>query len=525
MNFAAPRSPKLKRATVCLMAGATIVGSTLWGSVPFVNAATCGALNVSGSSWAGGYGVDSRSNGVDEGTGTSCGSFVANLNANPPQYGEGWQCVELAQRMFNTRGWYSGTFTGVNYASQIYTTASTNGWTTMAQGSITLSSIHPGDMLVTNEGTYGHVMLVDSISGNTISVVDQNAGDGGRDTVSFSNGSLSDGSYTFSGVVHSPNDTLSGGGTTYSSTPAALQFGTEMDVFKRGGDNAIWKDTWQSGGSSWSGWNSLGGTIASDPVAVAYGSEMDVFAIASNGQVVKDTWNGTSWSGWNSLGGTMTGTPSAVVYGSEMDVYARNPNDNKIWIDTWNGSSWGGWSNLGAATFSGNPKAMVYGSEMDVWARGSDNALWKDTWNGSSWGGFSSMGGTISGDPVAIQYYSEMDVYANTPGGQMFKQTWNGTSWSGWVGMGGTTFVGSPGALQYGSEMDVYIRASDGHIYKDTWNTVTWSGWNSLGGNESGNPTSIQYGSEMDVYVTNSNNNIDKDTWNGSTWGGFSALL
>jgi surface antigen len=319
------------------------------------------------------------------------------------------------------------------------------------------------------------------------------------------------------------------GGIGYSRL-AALQYNTEIDVFKRGGDNAIWKDTWQPANNAWSGWNSLGGVLASDPVAIKYNTEMDVFAIASNGQVVKDTWNGSSWSNWNSLGGTMVGTPSAVQDGSsEMDVYARGTN-NQIYKDTWNGSTWSGWNSLGGS-IAGNPKAMIYGgSEMDVWARGTDGALWKDGWNGSSWGGFSSMGSSIVGDPAAIQYNSEMDVYANTPSGELFKRTWNGSSWSSWIGMPGVTFSGSPAALQYNTEMDVYARgANDSYIYKNTWqpSNNTRSGWTSLGGNEAGDPTAIQYSTEMDVYATNYAKNTDKDTWlpANNNWSGFTALL
>jgi hypothetical protein len=186
------------------------VGGLYLGPLPSVLADSCSNVNVSGSSWAKGFGVDSHSNYPDEATAVDCtGGSKTDLNANPPQYGDGWQCVELAQRMFNTRGWYSGIFAGVSWAAQIYTQASSDGWTTMPQGSVTAGSIAPGDMLITHEATYGHVMLVDSVSGNTINAVDQNGADGGRTTVTVSGGNLSDGTYyQFSGAVHSPNDQL-----------------------------------------------------------------------------------------------------------------------------------------------------------------------------------------------------------------------------------------------------------------------------------------------------------------------------
>ena len=177
-------------------------------------AANCGDVLVSGSSWAGGNGVDVHSNAPYDGdvSGNSCAGSteVFNLSANPPQYGYGWQCVELAARMYATRGWGTGLKT-VPDAAHIYTNASSLGFTAMANGSITLANIVPGDMIVTHEATYGHVMLVDSISGNSINVVDQNGNDGGRSTVTYTSSTqtLRDGSYyQISGVVHSPNNHL-----------------------------------------------------------------------------------------------------------------------------------------------------------------------------------------------------------------------------------------------------------------------------------------------------------------------------
>lgn len=169
-------------------------------------ATNCGSVQVAGLSWAGGNGVDVHSNGADDGTIKSCGGYVTNLSASPPQWGWGWQCVELVERMYKTHGWR---YPQVDYAYQLYTEASSAGLTTMANGSVVLANIVPGDMLVTHEGQAGHVMLVDNVKGSSIYAVDQNGKDGGRTTVTFSNGYLMHGSYyQFSGVVHSPSNTL-----------------------------------------------------------------------------------------------------------------------------------------------------------------------------------------------------------------------------------------------------------------------------------------------------------------------------
>ncbi len=334
--------------------------------------------------------------------------------------------------------------------------------------------------------------------------------------------------YSIQAIVHHPSSAT---GTRI----APIQYGNRMYVFKLNGTNTpvydYWDPTANGGLGSWSGWTSMGGTLAGDMAAINYGSEMDVYGVASNGQVVRNTWNGSTWSNWSSLQGTMTGRPAAIYYNSsEMDVYAHNPNDNKIYKDTtFDGINWTGWSALTGAPALGNPAVVQFNSEMDVYMRGSDNAIYKDTYNGSTWLGFSSLGGGLVGDPTAMQYSStEMDVYATASNGQVVRDKWNGT-WSNWTSLSTTVLMtGSPFALKYGSsEMDVYAhRSSDNQIYKDTTQDGNnWGGFGSLTGNEAGDPTALQYGStEMDVYVTNSLLNTDKDTWNGSGWGGFSPL-
>ncbi len=179
-------------------------------------AASCGDVLVSGSSWAGGNGVDVHSNGPDEGTINSCAgdNAVRDLHAAPPQYGLGWQCVELAIRMYVTQGWQNGSWSSVGIAADIYNNASLNGMTTTANGSIVLSNVVPGDMIVTHEGNAGHVMLVDYIDGNTIHYVDQNGEDGGRGTATYNPTAktISAGSYyQISGVVHDPDNHLANG--------------------------------------------------------------------------------------------------------------------------------------------------------------------------------------------------------------------------------------------------------------------------------------------------------------------------
>src|SRR5437879_12682201 len=76
------------------------------GATP-ASAAACDDVLVPGSAWIGGIGVDIRSNGPYTGTQASCRPMVTDLSGLVPQWGFGWQCVELVTRLYMTRRWIS----------------------------------------------------------------------------------------------------------------------------------------------------------------------------------------------------------------------------------------------------------------------------------------------------------------------------------------------------------------------------------------------------------------------------------
>lgn len=165
---------------------------------------------LSGSQWFSGRGVNVCAPSTDP----YCGSeyHVGGWNQN------WWQCVELAQRLYQKQGWHSGIFAGVSYAYQIYDQAGNLGMSRQANGSIT--SIVPGDMIVHGSdapgtGGAGHVSIVDSVSGSTVNVVEQNTyNNQPRATYSFSGGTLSRGGVgTIRGIVHDPANQYAGGGS------------------------------------------------------------------------------------------------------------------------------------------------------------------------------------------------------------------------------------------------------------------------------------------------------------------------
>ncbi len=169
--------------------------------------------------------------------------------------------------------------------------------------------------------------------------------------------------------------------------PSVSSWGANrLDVFVRGGDNAIW---WKSfNGSVWSAWSSLGGGFTSDPDAAARGSgKIDVFARGLDNAIYSKSYSSGAWaSTWNGLGGGFLSGPGAASPApNQLYVFGRAL-DNSIYYRFYNGSSWSvNWNGLGGG-FTSDPDAVSRATnQVDVFARGLDNAPYYTSNNGSGW--------------------------------------------------------------------------------------------------------------------------------------------
>ncbi len=169
---------------------------------------------VPGNQWLGGQGVDVHWNnnpGIDSG------------------YGTEWQCVELAQRLYNKRGWYAGTHFkyGVQYiqhAYQIYDNASSLGFIRHANGD---GIPAPGDMIIhayTPAHSDGHVSVVDYVAGGVVHVVEQNASATGKASYNLSGSTMINryGYSPISGYVHAPANHITTPPLTMVKTASAV---------------------------------------------------------------------------------------------------------------------------------------------------------------------------------------------------------------------------------------------------------------------------------------------------------------
>src|SRR5438445_2095481 len=140
---------------------------------PPAAAAACDEVLVPGDAWMGGIGVDIRSNGPYTGTEASCRPLATDLSGPLPQWGFGWQCVELVNRLYMTRGWITATWPG--NGADMYTLAPAS-LSKELQGSV--QGLAPGDVVVfggdLSPGA-GHVAVVSAVDGSTVKLYGQNA--------------------------------------------------------------------------------------------------------------------------------------------------------------------------------------------------------------------------------------------------------------------------------------------------------------------------------------------------------------
>ncbi len=174
---------------------------------------------VDGSQWFGGQGVPVYKNTYAYPGPTS---YYPYNDTNGIKVGVKWQCVELPQRLYTAKGWYSGGF-GQAYAYLIYS------WAKSQPNLFSVTDNNgsgyvpvPGDMIIHDHylpgsEDAGHVCVVNYVDNNNVYVVEQNASATGQATYSRSgtNGSIlaRSGFAYILGVVHCLNNNSTNGGS------------------------------------------------------------------------------------------------------------------------------------------------------------------------------------------------------------------------------------------------------------------------------------------------------------------------
>lgn len=241
------RSPAV--AFVALIAVTLIQFTT--GSVALA-ATACGTVQVAAGSWLLGQGVEVHSNGGYQGTGNSCNGWST---ANPGvQDGYGWQCVELASRLYAVKGWGSvradgGAASGTYQYGAKYIPEGSPGLNFHANGSGYLPV--PGDLIVEWSSTWGHVSVVDKTIGGSVYAVEENASASGQHTYTLV-GSTLGGQYGSSvrGVMHATGNTATAGGGGLPVDGSFVAISGQPEIYRVVGGAPIYVSTWDAFGGS-----------------------------------------------------------------------------------------------------------------------------------------------------------------------------------------------------------------------------------------------------------------------------------
>jgi hypothetical protein len=223
------------------------------------------------------------------------------------------------------------------------------------------------------------------------------------------------------------------GGYLTSDPDAASSSGGRVDVVARGGDNALWTNSWN--GVIWTGWKSAGGYIGSAPSVVrTAANRLDVFGCGRDGALWTNSFDGITWAGWSSLGGMVYAAPDATSDGSgHADVFVRGVGGGMYQRSLRDGV-WGPWLGVGGVMASGGGAASWGPNRIDVVTRGADGALWANAWNGSNWFGWYSLGGIITSDPdISAPGFDKLAITARGADGQYWQRVWNGSQWRPWA--------------------------------------------------------------------------------------------
>lgn len=239
-------------------------------------------------------------------------------------------------------------------------------------------------------------------------------------------------------------------------------------------------------------WTSLGGLATAGPDASSWGStSADVFVRGTDNAMWRNSWNGTSWSGWAPFGGVLTSGPGAVSWGpNRIDVFVRGT-DNHLWHKWWDGSAWRGWEPLGGALGSG-PDVSSWGpSRLDVFARGADNQLWHKWYDGGGWHNWEALGGILTSDPTAVSWGpNRIDVFGRGTDNALWHKWWDGVRWSGWERLGGVLTSGPDAASCAPGHLDIFTLGPDSALNQLGFNG-TWGQPQRLGGQWTSDPGAV----------------------------------
>lgn len=259
-------------------------------------------------------------------------------------------------------------------------------------------------------------------------------------------------------------------GGRLAAGPGVSSWGVgRLDVFVRGGDNALWH-RWYSGNMWWP-WESLGGILASEPTGVSWASgRVDVFARGGDNALWHRAYDGTSWQRWESLGGILATAPTVTSWApGRLDVFTTGT-DGALWHRWFDSGAWHDWESLGGILASRPAAASWANGRLDIVARAAgDNALWHLWYDGGHWFAWEKVLSAFGSSPALASWGpGRLDIFAQASDGSLLHGGYDATGWRDWTSLGGR--IGSdPAAVSWGTgRIDVFAAGTDGSLWH-TW--------------------------------------------------------
>ena len=288
------------------------------------------------------------------------------------------------------------------------------------------------------------------------------------------------------------------GGGIIKGSPAAVTFGTNIQLFVRWADDFIRTATYD-GSPSCCNWSSsaanLGGVTVTDPVAVTFNNQIHVL-IGGQGPDYDVYENYASlgapplaWSGWHLFEpatGHIFGKPSAVNFNNQLYVIVRAlASNHQLYWDT--KSTTGqttGWQLIpGSPTTYSGVAISSFGGQAQVSVEGTDTSVWEDGTSGGGWDPWLNVGGRLIGNPNNAPYAptgpGSTELYIVVQGQDNALWSWKCCTWTG---LGGVITDDPVGAAFNDGNLHVLARGKDGQLWERVLAGSSWSNWSSLGG-------------------------------------------
>lgn len=230
----------------------------------------------------------------------------------------------------------------------------------------------------------------------------------------------------------------------------------------------------------WSGWQHLGGTSTGDLDLAAWGNDhLEVFIRGSDGAIWRNTLAGGGASGWQSLGGQFTSAPAAVSWApGRVDVFARGL-DGALWGAYTQNGVFSGWYSLGGGIISDPDVASWAPNRLDIFAVGTDRQLWHRAWNGVAFEPWEPLGGSATSSPAASSSApNRIDIAVRGAGGATYVRQWNGAVFTPFTTLGGVSQSAPELARSGDGTAVLVVRGSDGQIYRRNRDAGgAWTDW------------------------------------------------